>query len=104
MAVSTIALSLDKLRADGYLPWKTETWNSFARIRQDLWGWCDVIAVKRGEVLAVQATSWDEVGRRIKKISNSETVGAVREAGVRIEVWGWRKKDNRWEVKVEDIS
>lgn len=103
-APSPMALSLDKMRADGYLPWKTETWNSFARIRQDLWGWCDAIGVGREGVIAVQATSWDHVSERVKKIANSETIGPVREAGVKVVVWGWRKVGKTWECKEVDCS
>jgi hypothetical protein len=105
MAVpSTIALSIDKLRADGYFPWKTETWNAFARIRQDLWGWCDVIAVGKSGILAVQATTWGEVSKRVRKIADSDSIGPVRDAGVSVQVWGWKKVGKTWQVRIEDIS
>lgn len=101
---SPMALSLDKLRGEGYLPWKTETWNSFARIRQDLWGFCDAIGVGRSGVIAVQCTSWDNVSSRVKKIAESEHIGPVREAGIKVVVWGWRKVGKTWECKEVDCS
>ena len=81
-----------------------EHWNSFARIRQDLWGWCDILAIKTDEILAVQVTA-SGVSERIKKIEASETVGKVRDAGIRIEVHGWRKNSKGvYVLRVEDIS
>jgi len=82
-----------------------EHWNPFARIRQDLWGWCDLLCLKDNEVLAVQVTA-SAVSTRIKKIQESETVSWVRKAGIRIEVHGWRKsaKTNKYVLRIEDIS
>jgi hypothetical protein len=97
--------SLAYLREQGYLPWIVEYWSSFARIRKDLWGWCDILAIREGEVLAVQVTS-SNVSARIKKIQESETIAWVRKAGIRVEVHGWRKsaKTNRYVMRIEDIS
>jgi hypothetical protein len=45
------------------------------------------------------------VSDRIKKITASETVGPVREAGIRIEVHGWRKNSaGKYVMRIEDIS
>lgn len=86
--------SLAHLRAAGY---HCEIVEHFVRFpppghRKDLWGWCDIIAVRPGEVLAVQTTSRSEVSKRVRKIAESETVDKVREAGVRIVVHGWHGK------------
>jgi hypothetical protein len=35
---------------------------------------------------------------RRKKITEHENVGKVREAGIRIELWGFYKEKNRWQV------
>jgi hypothetical protein len=97
--------SLEYLREQGYLVAIVEHWNPFARIRQDLWGWCDLLAIKENEVLAVQVTA-SAVSTRIKKIQDSETVSAVRKAGIKIHVHGWRKsaKTNKYVLRIEDIS
>jgi hypothetical protein len=86
--------SLAYLRALGY---HCEVVEHFVRFpppghRKDLWGWCDIIAIRPGEVLAVQTTSRGEVSRRVNKIAESATVAAVREAGIRIHVHGWSGK------------
>jgi len=96
--------SLSALRELGYLVEVVEKWNSFTRTRKDLWGWADLLAIRRGEVLAVQVTS-EGVANRVKKVMDSETIGRVREAGVRIEVHGWRKNvKGRYVQRVVDLS
>ena len=96
--------SLAALRELGYLVEVVEKWNSFTRTRKDLWGWADLLAVRRGEVLAVQVTATG-VSSRIKKIMDSETIGRVREAGIRIEVHGHRKNSKgKYVMRVVDIS
>jgi hypothetical protein len=96
--------SLEYLREQGYHCEIVEKWNPWRRIRQDLWGWCDILAIRRDEVLAVQVTS-SGVAARIKKIQESDTVLRVREAGIRVEVHGWTKRANgKYALRVEDIS
>ena len=103
-SLSPTQRSLAYLREQGYLVAIVEHWNPYARIRQDLWGWCDFLAVRKNEVLAVQVTA-SAVSTRIKKIQESETVAAVRDAGIRIEVHGWRKNSKgRYVMRIEDIS
>jgi hypothetical protein len=96
--------SLEYLRELGYYCEVVEKWNPWSRVRQDLWGWCDILAIRRDEVLAVQVTA-SGVAARIKKIQESDTVLRVREAGIRVEVHGWTKRANgKYALRVEDIS
>jgi hypothetical protein len=96
--------SLAYLRELGYHVAIVEHWNAFTKQRKDLWGWCDLLAIRRGEVLAVQVTA-SAVAARIKKIQESDTLALVREAGIRVEVHGWRKlKDGKYHIRIEDIS
>lgn len=105
MPISPTQLTLRKLRDDGYQAAVVEHWNPHARIRQDLFGFVDVLAVRGTETLAVQATSTPNVASRVTKIADSPLVGAVREAGWRIVVWGWAKKSGRWTLTREvDVS
>lgn len=99
--------SLEELRKLGYpLIQVVERWNSWARIRQDLFGFIDILAIDdNGTVLAVQATSRDNVAARVAKIAESESVIWVRKAGWRIEVHGWGKMaSGRWELRRVDVS
>ena len=104
--ISPTQLTLRKLKTDG---WTTlaivEHWNPFARIRQDLFGCIDILALKDGDTLAIQCTTYNNRWSRVKKISENEHLGSMRECNWTIEVWGWRKnKSNKWEVDVIDIS
>ena len=97
--------SLEYLREQGYHPEVVERFNSFTKQRKDLWTWCDILAIRKHEVLAVQVTSSSHVAERIRKIKDSDTIGKVRDAGVRIEVHGWGKNSKgRYVLRVEDIS
>jgi hypothetical protein len=89
----------------GYHVEVVEKWNSFTKQRKDLWGWADLLAIRKGEVLAVQVTA-SAVSDRIKKIMASDTLALVRDSGIRIEVHGWRKstKTNKYVLRIEDIS
>lgn len=96
--------SLALLRQEGWQATVVEHWNSFVRIRQDLFGWIDVLGVGEEGTIAVQVCRRADISTRAKKIADSETVAAVRKAGWRIEVHGWDKADGRWRVKRQDIS
>lgn len=104
MATSPTQLSLKEMRGRGYTCQITEHWNQFARIRQDLFGFGDVLCLGDNEVIMVQTTSYSNMSARIKKISEHENVSAVRKANIRILVHGWHKVKNRWVMKEVDIS
>jgi hypothetical protein len=97
--------SLKHLKDAGYRVAIVERWNPHARIRQDLFGVVDLLAIKDGETLAVQTTSGSNVAARIRKIAESDATPDMRAAGWRIEVHGWRKAANgRYVLRVEDVS
>jgi hypothetical protein len=90
--MSPTQLSKKHLTEQGYLPWITEHWNSFAKIRQDLFGFIDIIAVKEGSILGVQTTSKSNLSARVKKIKESEYLPIILSSGMRVIVHGWSKK------------
>jgi carbonic anhydrase len=97
--------TLKHLRAQGYVAQVVEKWLPVVKRRQDLFGFIDVLAIREGEVLGVQSTSGDNVSSRVKKIAEHELVGAVRKAGIRIVVHGWRKNAaGRWVLREVDCS
>jgi hypothetical protein len=104
MATSPTQLSLKKLRADGYLVAITEKWNHFCKIRQDMWGIIDLLAIKENEILAVQTTSASNMSARAKKIADSENIGMIRKSGIKVHIHGWVKTGRKWECKVMDVS
>jgi hypothetical protein len=103
---SPTQLTLAKLQKDSYpLVQVVEKWNSWGRVRVDLFGIIDVLAIsEEGDTVAIQTTSLTNVGARIKKISDSEAIKHIRKAGWTVLVHGWYKKNNRWHVKEVDVS
>jgi hypothetical protein len=98
--VSPTQRTLKHLRAAGYFAEVTERWNPFAKIRQDLFGFVDVLAIRKGETLAVQCTSLSNMSSRVKKIAEHENTPKVRDAGWQIHVHGWDGS----KLKVKDVS
>lgn len=107
--------SLKLLRDEGGFCAITEHWNAFARIRQDLFGFIDVLKIDANDTLAVQTTSGTNVAARIAKIKACPGALAwLQSPNRRIEVHGWRKAGERgkrktWqcrrvEVTLEDLN
>jgi hypothetical protein len=97
--------TLKHLRKLGYLAEVTEKTIPRVFTKKDLFGFIDVLAIRDGEVLGVQATSGSNMAARIDKITNHENVAAVRKANIRIVVHGWRKNaQNRWVLREVDCS
>lgn len=104
MPISPTKLTLRHLRAEGWpVVEVTERWNAHAGIRQDLFGFIDVLAIRPGETLAVQTTTAPNVSARIRKIADHPNIGPVREAGWTVRVHGWAKKSGRW-VLTRDVD
>lgn len=101
---SPTARTLDKLRKEGWRPWVVEKWNHITHTRLDLYNIGDVLAIRGTETLLVQATSYSNVSSRVRKIADSEHIAAIREAGWKVEVWGWHKVGSRWQVRIVDCS
>lgn len=99
----TTTRSRDLLVKQGYTVGSTERWNSFAGpinpktgkptgIRQDLFGFMDLEAIKSGEVpIAVQSTA-EDVRSRINKIRDETRAMIWLRTGSRILVIGWRAR------------
>ncbi len=97
--------SKSHLEACGFTVAIVEKWNPHARIRQDLFGFIDLLALREGETVAVQTTSGSNVAARVDKITSHENLPHVRKAGWRIVVHGWRKAANgKWTLREVDIS
>lgn len=82
--------SLAYLRKVGYRVGIAEHWNAFARIRQDLFGFIDLVAIRPDyKILAIQTTSMPNTSARIAKILELPSSADWLRAGGRIEVHGW---------------
>jgi len=92
--------SLDMLRAEGWMVAVVEHWNPYAKIRQDLFGFADLLAVKRDEALLVQVTTGANMSARIAKVDQCQAAALWLECPTRsIEVHGWAKRGARGKRK-----
>ena len=94
----------EALKERGFVSEKVEKYNAFTKRYNDLFGVWDVLGVGNGETIAVQVTSRAHISERVKKIEESEHIGAVRDAGWILEVHGWDKYKNRYRCKIVDVS
>lgn len=88
--------TLKWLRASGWLAEVVERWNHFARRRQDLFGFVDIVAVRENVTWLVQCTSQAGVSARKRKILDHPHSSRVHNGLTRfVAVVGWRKGDAR---------
>lgn len=94
--------SLELLRSEGYTVAITEHWNAYARIRQDLFGFIDLIAIKEGVsgVLAIQTTTAAHVSARFEKIAGNPVLKVWLLSGNKIEIHGWGLRGKRGQRKL----
>lgn len=94
-----------KLYLEGleYTVAKTEHWNSFAKVRNDLFGVFDLLAIRPKEIIGVQVTSKSNMGARVKKITESDKANMWLLAGGLIAVHGWHKVKNKWQVEIRNL-
>lgn len=110
--VSPTQRSLARLRELGYVAQVVERWNPHARVRQDLFGCIDILAIEPGSktpILGVQACAAASVSERLKKaIAEPRLMQWIRSGGS-FEVWGWSKRGARgkrkvWSVRVVPVA
>jgi hypothetical protein len=109
MAGSNTTRTLALVRKQGFLAAVVEKWNHHRKIRQDLFGFADVIAVDpdQGQFLLFQTTSYSGFSSRRKKILSSGDAKTWLQAGGRIFVHGWQQKNGkgtRWSVREEEVT
>lgn len=104
--ISPTSRSLKLLRDSGYFAQVVERWNPHAFIRQDLFGWIDIVAVHPGVhgVLGVQTTSGSNLSARMQKAHGNAALVAWLTCGGTLQAHGWRKLKNRWQVDCRPIG
>lgn len=103
--MSPTARSLALYRELGAMVAVVERYNHFAKVRQDLYGFIDVLAIVPGEsgVTAIQACAVGDVSKRLTKIQGPKVREKARrwlEAQNHLVILGWGKKGKRGEPKV----
>lgn len=99
---SPTQLSVQRLSELGYKPFIVE-FHAFGK-KHDLFGFGDIVGLRKDEMLIVQCTTASNVSARVKKITEHENISFVRDANLRVVVWGWREKNGEWIVREVDLS
>ena len=99
--------SIAYLKGQGFaLVTKVEHWNSFAHIRQDLFGG-DILAVSLAPpmTLLVQVTSGAHSADHVEKLRAMPSTDLLKAAGWQLQVHAWRKlkKSKKWEPLITNL-
>lgn len=92
--MSPTSRSLALLRERGYKAAVAEKWNHFAKIRQDLFGCIDIVAVGHGRTLGVQACIAGDIAARVAKMGKADALPELIASNWTMLVMGWRKPAN----------
>ncbi len=92
--------ALALLRSMEYQAAIVERWNQYAKIRQDLFGVFDLLAVGNGRILGIQVSSGSNHAARVHKIQEWAGLKDWLAAGGHAEVWTWSKKGARGKRKL----
>ncbi len=98
-------MSLNFLRKQGYSVAITEHWNPFGKVRMDLFGIIDLVAIKAGVpgVLGIQTTSKTNISARVNKSKNNKDLLTWYKAGNRFLIHGWGKENGVWKLEEREV-
>ncbi len=97
--------SLKWLRDQGFTVAIVERWNPYAKIRQDLFGCLDLLAISPTHgIIGIQATSTGNLSARDKKILAEPKAGIWLASGGKITCHGWSKKGARGKRKLWQLT
>lgn len=96
--------SLKYLRDMGLHAQVVERWNAYAKVRQDLFQFIDIVAVGNGSIVGVQTTTQDNVSARIEKARGNEALREWVKAGGSLVIHGWAKRGPRGKRKVWTVT
>lgn len=98
MAESPTSRTLKLYRTHGYQCSVVEHWNPHMRIRQDMFGCIDIVALGQYRTIGLQACAASGHSARVKKVCAEERMWGVFAAGWEMYVISWRKNaKNRWQ-------
>lgn len=103
MPISPTQLSLREMRERGYRCQVVEFFHYYAKKRIDLFQIIDILCIRSGETVGVQTTAASCHAAHRTKILGSETVRPWLDAGNRLLLQSWRKKENRWVMREEEF-
>jgi hypothetical protein len=106
---SPTSRSLQHAKKLGWHAQVVERWNQYARVRQDLFGCIDVLAIAGDKLIGIQATSGNNHASRVAKALKEPRLRAWLAAGALFEVWSWAKqgkagKRKLWTLRREPLE
>lgn len=101
--------TLAELRKNGYTAQVVERWNPHAKVRVDLFGVIDLLALLPDRILGIQACAGASHAARRTKILDEPRARQWLQAGAALECWSWSKRGARgkrktWTLRVEAIT
>jgi len=103
--------SIKMLKDDGWEVAIVEKWNPFVKIRQDLFGFADLIAMRPGSTPQLIQVTTTGIASRIEKIKDEPRALTALLSGFEIYGHGWRKlkvkrggKAIRWEPRIIQVT
>ena len=91
--------SLAECRKRGWVAQVVEKWNPHAKVRQDLFGCIDIVAITPQGILGIQACAGASHAARAAKMRAEPRALSWLNSGAFLSVWSWAKKGPRGAVK-----
>jgi len=101
--VSPTKRTLDECKRRGYIAQVVERFNMFAKVRVDLFGVIDLVAITPDGILGIQACAGSShATRRTKMLAEPRMTEWCKHA--KLAIWSWRKAANgRWTLREEAV-
>jgi hypothetical protein len=102
--------TLARLKELGFTAGIVEKWNQYARVRQDLFNFIDIVAIHPDSgIIGIQACAGGSHSARRAKILAEPKFLEWCKAGGRVEVWSWAKQGARgkrktWTLRREELK
>ncbi len=101
--------TLAECKRRGWTAAVVERYNPHARVRVDLFGVIDLVAITPGGILGIQACAGSSHSARREKILSEPRVALWLKAGGLLAVWSWAKRGARgerklWQLREESIK
>jgi len=101
---SPTARTLEELRKRGFHPEVVERFIPRTRIRKDLYGCIDIVAIMGATTIGVQATDHTNHAHRMVKAMALPMLKEWLRGGTRgWQCWSWMKVDGFWEPRIEEV-
>lgn len=100
------ARTLKVLKAEGWHCAKVEAWNPWCKMRHDLYGMFDYLALRPGKIVGVQITSGSNHAARVKKLAASDLLPIWLSTGQGAQVRSWTKskRTGKWAERITEME